>query len=561
MVSSRQYLKWEPHSTLGAVYSSGTDCILIGSDSVLLAACEVVHLWSLRSKSILRSYRADSFARVNKLSKGGNELAVGYSDGKIRLFSFEATSCLAVLCGHKSEITALSFNLKSTLLASGGKDTAVIIWDVVNQAGLFRLLGHTGSITETLFIERENFIVTSSKDCLIKFWDLNIQQCTQTIVGHKTEVTCVALLQEDTILVSGSQDAELRFYSLNFSKTSIETTEDDCSKTHNSVEVQKLGSILRSQTNSVLSLKRKTESKNCFYCLTQKSSLLEMFEIRTDEELDLLKKKRSKKLRKAAENQDEEMEIEVTLEFSDHVKVQPTVCFSRVIKSFDLVRSGRKVFVCAGLLNNNIECKLVNDTSSEGAQTLDLLGHRSEVRSICIANDSSLIISSSKETTKVWSKAKSSCIRTIPSGYALCSLVAPGNRHVISGTKSGKLYIMDLGNSDVTNIIDAHMGEVWALDQFSNMKGVISGGSDKCLKFWDYVLEPGENEKLELNLSLARKLDMEEDVLAIKVSSDGKYIAAALLDNSVKVSNAIHLNLRIVLVHFPCFCVFNLIVE
>ena len=43
----------------------------------------------------------------------------------------------------QSAVTALHFNGAGALLASGAKDTDVIVWDVVGEIGLFRLRGHT----------------------------------------------------------------------------------------------------------------------------------------------------------------------------------------------------------------------------------------------------------------------------------------------------------------------------------------------------------------------------------------------------------------------------------
>ena len=39
-------------------------------------------------------------------------------------------------------MTALRFNKSGALLASGSKDTDVIVWDVVGETGMFRLRGH-----------------------------------------------------------------------------------------------------------------------------------------------------------------------------------------------------------------------------------------------------------------------------------------------------------------------------------------------------------------------------------------------------------------------------------
>ena len=42
----------------------------------------------------------------------------------------------------QSAVTALRFNAASAMLASGAKDTDVILWDVVGETGMFRLRGH-----------------------------------------------------------------------------------------------------------------------------------------------------------------------------------------------------------------------------------------------------------------------------------------------------------------------------------------------------------------------------------------------------------------------------------
>ncbi len=54
-------------------------------------------------------------------------------------------------------------------------------------------------------------------------------------------------------------------------------------------------------------------------------------------------------------------------------------------------------------------------------------------------------------------------MRTISCGYALCSLFAPGDRHAVIGTKSGKLQIFDIGSGEMTEEVAAHTGEVWSM--------------------------------------------------------------------------------------------------
>ena len=44
-------------------------------------------------------------------------------------------------------VTALAFHPAKAQLASGSKDTNIIVWDVLAESGLFRLRGHTDQVT------------------------------------------------------------------------------------------------------------------------------------------------------------------------------------------------------------------------------------------------------------------------------------------------------------------------------------------------------------------------------------------------------------------------------
>lgn len=45
-------------------------------------------------------------------------------------------------------MTALRFSGGGALLASGSRDTDIIVWDVVAETGLFRLRGHTNQVRQ-----------------------------------------------------------------------------------------------------------------------------------------------------------------------------------------------------------------------------------------------------------------------------------------------------------------------------------------------------------------------------------------------------------------------------
>jgi WD40 repeat protein len=67
---------------------------------------------------------------------------------QIRLWDFVKGTCEVVLNGHKSAVTALRYSKSGSLLASGAKDTDIVVWDVVGETGLYRLKGHRDQVTD-----------------------------------------------------------------------------------------------------------------------------------------------------------------------------------------------------------------------------------------------------------------------------------------------------------------------------------------------------------------------------------------------------------------------------
>ena len=53
-----------------------------------------------------------------------------------------------VFSGHKRGVTSVAFDATGSRLASASKDTSIIVWDVVAEAGVVRLKGHKDVVTQ-----------------------------------------------------------------------------------------------------------------------------------------------------------------------------------------------------------------------------------------------------------------------------------------------------------------------------------------------------------------------------------------------------------------------------
>lgn len=71
-------------------------------------------------------------------------------DGTVQLCSVDGAAPLCTLRGHSDEVNAVAWDAAGSLLASGGEDKLVLVWD--SQGGLSHTLaGHTDAVADVLW--------------------------------------------------------------------------------------------------------------------------------------------------------------------------------------------------------------------------------------------------------------------------------------------------------------------------------------------------------------------------------------------------------------------------
>ncbi|CAI7722407.1 U3 small nucleolar RNA-associated protein 12, putative [Plasmodium vivax] len=227
----KSYDRYEFEDCFGIVNSKTSNCVFLNSSSILSGHDECVSLWNIHEKEIKKKLTVPFTAPYYFFSyhvtqicinpKNKNMIAVGYVNGCIKVFDVELNKVCSTFSGHTAAISKLKFNEDGNYLCSCGKDTNVIMWDVVNDQGLFKLEGHTNIVNDVEFLKRKNnfvnnlvnnfvnnnLLISASKDCLIKVWDLNIQLCVQTVVDCEEEVTSILINETNTRLIAACNSA------------------------------------------------------------------------------------------------------------------------------------------------------------------------------------------------------------------------------------------------------------------------------------------------------------------------------------------------------------------
>ncbi|KAF7649870.1 hypothetical protein LDENG_00134890, partial [Lucifuga dentata] len=467
--------------------------------------------------------------------------------------------------GHKSAVTVIRYDTLGARLVTGSSDTDVIVWDIINECGLYRLRGHKDVITQALFLKDKNLLVTSSKDSFVKWWDLDTQHCFKTLLGHRSEVWGMVLLNQQNRLLTGSADSELRAWDIRYlqqekaegepevkkGKTLLEDDDDgdndeglDENPEDRILSCQKAGSVLRDARDRVVSLT--ADAKARVIACHGSNTVLELFTVLSEEEVQ---KKMTKKLKKARKKAakcvdgagEEAAEPVVERMLKDEIIRLTNIKASAKIRWMDCLScAGGELKVALLLQNNTIETyslKTSNKTpTANKTARLTLGGHRTDVRTLTFSSDNMAILSASGDAVKVWNRSTLQVIRTMACEYALCSLFVPGDRQIILGSKNGNLQIFELSSGSLLETVDAHDGALWSLCLAPDQRGIVTGGADKTVKFWDFeLIKDEEAGQKRLTVKHTRTLQLEEDVLCVKFSPDSRLLAVSLLDCTVKI--------------------------
>ncbi|EPZ32315.1 hypothetical protein O9G_002156 [Rozella allomycis CSF55] len=115
-----------------------------------------------------------------------NILASGGYEKKITLFDVKTNRLIKLFEGHEMAITKLSFNLAGNLVLSGSKDGTVKVFDTVSGLCVKTIDCHLGEVTSVRLDSNGIHMLTSSKDNSTRLWDFRMLRPLVKYKGHQT---------------------------------------------------------------------------------------------------------------------------------------------------------------------------------------------------------------------------------------------------------------------------------------------------------------------------------------------------------------------------------------
>ncbi|XP_051855274.1 autophagy-related protein 16-1 isoform X2 [Antechinus flavipes] len=134
------------------------------------------------------------------------------------------TTAVYVFDAHDGEVNAVQFSPGSRLLATGGMDRRVKLWEVFGDKCEAKgsLSGSNAGITSIEFDSAGSYLLASSNDFASRIWTVDDNRLRHTLTGHSGKVLSAKFLLDNARIVSGSHDRTLKLWDLR-SKVCIKT--------------------------------------------------------------------------------------------------------------------------------------------------------------------------------------------------------------------------------------------------------------------------------------------------------------------------------------------------
>ncbi len=142
-------------------------------------------------------------------SPDGNILATGGVDRTLRLWNLEDRTPAKTLTGHTHSINCIAYSLQGVHIASAGSDGAVRIWDAVIGFPLQMLKDDEGRATAAAFSPDGKTLASGGDDGQVRLWSVRNGKMNRSFSGHQGGVSAIAFTRDGRHLLSAGEDGLL----------------------------------------------------------------------------------------------------------------------------------------------------------------------------------------------------------------------------------------------------------------------------------------------------------------------------------------------------------------
>ncbi|XP_071444349.1 POC1 centriolar protein homolog A-like [Hetaerina americana] len=116
--------------------------------------------------------------------------------------------------GHRGPVTCLAFNPSLKQLASGGKDSTLMLWNFKQSTRAFRFLGHKDAVLDVCYSPSGHLLASASADRTVRLWTPTLCGNSSDFHAHTSAVRSVHFSPNGQYFVTSSNDKSVKIWSV-----------------------------------------------------------------------------------------------------------------------------------------------------------------------------------------------------------------------------------------------------------------------------------------------------------------------------------------------------------
>ena len=208
----------------------GAYCDNTNFENANLTAVNLSHIW-LREANLKNAKMNDVYFNeyayfqhkngiVGMVYHGREKRLLTISDAKLMIWNtgtmqlIKEFTCAKDITNILDKLYCVAMDSTGKVLASGGLDNAVRIWDATTETGNMRVLGtHKSWVNSLCMSKNGKWLVSGGNDELVIFWEIDSAVKVE-LKGHESAVACVSMSDDAKIVASGGWDGDVRVWNI-----------------------------------------------------------------------------------------------------------------------------------------------------------------------------------------------------------------------------------------------------------------------------------------------------------------------------------------------------------
>lgn len=138
-------------------------------------------------------------------------IALGGPQKVVRVFNVVDGSLAVEIRKHTDWVTAVEFSPDGVLLATADRAGGVWVWEAGSDREFHALDGHKAAVTAMSWRDDSNVLATASEDGTVVFWAMENGKRIKSLAAHPGGATCVQFFH-DGRLITGGRDRTVKLW-------------------------------------------------------------------------------------------------------------------------------------------------------------------------------------------------------------------------------------------------------------------------------------------------------------------------------------------------------------